>query len=101
VDGDVTTHGERGYFTRNTGAEERASSNMSMLDASSCQKFSEHCGREVEEVVWHLEKEKNEEKPVERPLRQLCRDEWDCDFCGPECFCDWAVKVEAMGEAMC
>jgi hypothetical protein len=31
-------------------------------------------------------------KPVNRELRLLFRDEWECDFCGPECFCDWVVE---------
>lgn len=31
------------------------------------------------------------EKMVDRPLRGVCRDEWECDFCGAECFCEWIL----------
>jgi hypothetical protein len=97
-DVDKTTQEEEEYFIQNKGAGEEASSNMAALDTSKCGN-SEPCGCEGEEVVRHVEKEE-EEKPVARPMRMLYRDEWDCDFCGPECFCDWVVKVEAFSEAM-
>jgi hypothetical protein len=29
---------------------------------------------------------------VEGKSRLIWRDEWDCDFCGPDCFC-WIVDV--------
>lgn len=93
---------EKDYFNQRKEVEENVSSKMSALDVSSCEKSIEHCGCEIEEVVQCVEnKEREQEKPVARQLRPLYRDEWDCDFCGPECFCEWAVKVEAFGEVMC
>jgi len=38
------------------------------------------------------EKTAKEDNGMEKRL--VCRDEWECDFCGPECFC-WTVEVNA------
>jgi hypothetical protein len=101
VDRDVTAHEEKGYFTQNKGEEEDASSDMSTQDISKSGEVPKHRSCEVKEEMRDETQEKEEEKPVARPRRQLYRDEWDCDFCGPKCFCDWAVKVEVSVEAMC
>jgi hypothetical protein len=56
-------------------------------------------GSEVE--VWpsgvrELERVEGGREGVGR--RTLCRDEWECQFCGTECFCKYQVFSEHNGE---
>jgi hypothetical protein len=97
----ITHEVEERYFSGDTRKDELLST-MSAMDTSSGEKDSVDCGysESVEETESMVMMAK-EEKSIARPLRLLHRDEWECDFCGPECFCDWVVKVEAFGEAMC
>ncbi|KAH3980794.1 hypothetical protein HBI42_063670 [Parastagonospora nodorum] len=56
-----------------------------------CWANDESARENVENVEGCVEVQVLTEKKVDRPLRALCRDEWECDFCGAECFCEWVL----------